>query len=327
MPIDATREELFAWLQQVFKEERRKGRFDPVREQALSNLMHRLGRVIRRDAAQEREFEIGEPDLAALRADLQDRMTQVAELRDMVDEVRPLVRDIRSVPPLPEGSRLARVASLLSEVQEHLMGAINVQTVGHQAEQETLTQIYAQLAGIINRIRRGKGEGADADAWLVSLERDSLRRLMHRLRLFERRGHLMLARPIWSGWSVKPDVNFLLYAGPPETGERVRATAAAIGLEVSAGHQPGTDPAFNRWKEAQRAGIAVFDLSERDLRSSISSVRSTPWAPRCCCCVGRGWWCLSTWPRISWCTRTWPTSRPSCPLPSTQCSLAFRPAA
>jgi hypothetical protein len=40
--------------------------------------------------------------------------------------------------------------------------------------------------------------------------------------------------------------------------------AAAIGMEVSALLQPGVDPAQACWQDAQRAGIAVFDLSERD---------------------------------------------------------------
>ncbi len=260
MPVNGSKEDMYAWVRQMFEAERRRGRFDPAREQALSDLMQRLGGVIGRDAAREPEFAESEPDLAARKARLQANMDQVAELRGLIDEMRPMVRDIRTARPLPEGTRLARVARLLSDVQEHLMGALNVTVVGREAEQEALAQIYGRLAGLINRIRQGEGE----DPWLVNLERDSLRSLMHKLRLFERRGHLMLASPIWSGWAVKPDVNFLLFAGPSETGELVREAARAVGLEVSAGGQPGADPALTGWKEAQRAGVAVFDLSEPD---------------------------------------------------------------
>ena len=259
-PDGGSREAMFAWAQQVFEDERRKGRFDSAREQALGSLMKRLGDVIRRDAALDLDADPPAADLSMHKARLADKTKQKSDLLRLIDEIRPMVREKRTCSPLPEGTRPSRVAGLLSEAQERLMGALTVAASGSESTRDVLAQLWGRLTGFANRVRQPEGD----EAWLVNLERDSLRSLMHEWREFDRRGHAMVARPIWSGPSIRVDVNRVLHAGPPTSRRVLERAADAIGMEVSALLQPGVDPAQACWKDAQRAGIAVFDLSERD---------------------------------------------------------------
>jgi hypothetical protein len=259
-PDGGSREAMFAWAQQVFEDERRKGRFDSAREQALSSLMKRLGDVIRRDGALDPDADPPAADPSMLKARLADRTKQKSDLLRLIDEIRPMVREKRTGSPLPEGTRPSRVAGLISEAQERLMGALTVAASGPESTRDALAQLWGRLTGFANRVRQPEGD----EAWLVNLERDSLRSLMHEWREFDRRGHAMVARPIWSGPSLRVDVNRVLHAGPPTSRRVLERAADAIGMQVSALLQPGVDPAQACWKDAQRAGIAVFDLSERD---------------------------------------------------------------
>ena len=140
------------------------------------------------------------------------------------------------------------------------MGALTVAASGPESTRDVLAQLWGRFTGFANRVRQPEGD----EAWLVNLERDSLRSLMHEWREFDRRGHATVARPIWSGPAIRVDVNWVLHAGPPTSRRVLERAAAAIGMEVSALLQPGVDPAQACWQDAQRAGIAVFDLSERD---------------------------------------------------------------
>ncbi len=259
-PRGGSREAMLAWAQQVFKGEQRKGRFDRAREQALGSLMERLGEVIRSDATLDRDADTRAADLSMHKARLAAKTKQKSDLLRLIDEIRPMVREKRTDSPLPEGTRPSRVARLLSEAQERLMGVLSGAAAGPESTRDVLAQLWGRLTGFANSVRQPEGD----EAWLVNLERDSLRSLMHEWREFDRRGHIMVARPIWSGPSIRVDVNFVLYAGPPTCRRVLERVADALGVEVSALVQPGVDPAQACWKDVQRASIAVFDLSERD---------------------------------------------------------------
>jgi hypothetical protein len=253
---------VFAKLQQTFEDERREGRFDSAREQALGSLMERLGHVIQGAGALDRnEDQPDAEELSTRKAHLAAKMKQKYDTLHLIDEIRPMVREKRNDPPHPDDTRRSRLVRLLSAAHERLMGSLTTAAAeGPESAREAIAQLYGRLTRLANRIRRHEGD----DAWLINLERDSLRSLMNDWREFERSSHAMVARPIWPGPSIRVDVNFVLFAGPLSSRQALERAAEAIGLEVSALVQPGVDPAQAGWKDAQRAGIAVFDLSERD---------------------------------------------------------------
>lgn len=256
-----SREDMFAGLQQVFEDQRREGRFDSAREQALGSLMERLGHVIRGIAALDQEADPQGEELSTRKARLAAKTKQKHDLLRLIDEIRPMVREKRADSPLSGDTRRSRLVRLLSETHERLMGSLTTAAAaGPESMRDALAQFYGRLTGITNRIRQNEGD----DAWLVNIERDSLRSLMNDWREVERSGHAMAARPMWSGPSIRVDVNFIQFAGPSASRHVLERAAAAIGLEVSALVQPGVDPAQAGWNDAQRAGIAVFDLAERD---------------------------------------------------------------
>ncbi|HEV7914218.1 MAG TPA: hypothetical protein VGP22_10640, partial [Albitalea sp.] len=95
-------------------------------------------------------------------------------------------------------------------------------------------------------------------------EADTLRPSAQALRLFHRRGHAMVARPIWPGGAARVEPSSVVFAGGDALRPRVAAACAARRLALRDARQAGVDTATWLWRSMQRAGVAVIDLSDGD---------------------------------------------------------------
>lgn len=257
-PAGGSQTEQMAWCQRIFEEEVAGGRFDPQREQALRDLMNRLGGVLQ--GQEDRQPVEDDKDLVVRKQELLKQMQDVATVRVLADDLRSMAKDIRvKTVELPVHSRAKRVMELFSDLKDVVIGELNTSGLSEPV-QRFLNDSFAGIARLSKQIGE---QGAD-DEKLVRIERDLARNLAYRLREYGRRSHLLLASPVWGGAVVKPDVNFLAFAGPARVGGLVRAVASQIGLTVSPEVEAGVDSARGRWNALQRSSVAVFDLSERD---------------------------------------------------------------
>ena len=127
-----------------------------------------------------------------------------------------------------------------------------------------LTRLHEALVTARARVH----ELAPNDADVLGYERDMLRGSVHALRLYHRRGHTMLARPVWPGGAARMEPGSAFCAAPASAGRGVREVVAEvvaarrIGLRDAAA--PGTDAATAAWRSIQGASVAVLDLSDGD---------------------------------------------------------------
>lgn len=251
---------LLAQLKQQFQQARTE--MDPARAAALDDFMQRLGTHIDRDAAQPAPAD--DASIEDRRADLQRSMASVSELRRQAEELREMQRHVRRPEALPPGSRAAVIGPWVDALVDDVSGLRNTPTPStRETEAAALKQLHLALIKGRSRLRELAGNDAD----LRHYERDALRATVHALRLFHRRGHLMLARPVWPGGAARVDPGQALFAGGAGADAvlgLVDRECAARSLALGGSAAPGVDTATALWRGMQSASLAVLDLSDGD---------------------------------------------------------------
>ncbi len=252
--------DLFALLQQQF--EQAKTGMDPARATALGDFMTRLGAHIGQDEARERHAPGADASLEERRADLQRSMASVSALRQQAEALREMQRHVRRPAALPAGTRAAALGPLLDALVDDVSGLRNTPLAAtRETEAAQLQQLHEALITARARVH----ELAASDADVLHYERDTLRNTVHALRLFHRRGHLMLARPVWPGGAARVEPGSALFAGGAGSDAVRQAVAAACTerlVTLRGAAAPGVDPATALWRGLQGASLAVLDLSD-----------------------------------------------------------------
>ena len=251
--------QMLALLQQQFQQAQ--ADMDPARAAALKDFMARLGDHIREDEARPPL-----PDDATLeerRADLQRSMASSSALRQQAEELREMQRHVRRpAAALPSDARAAAIGPLLDALVDDVSGLRNAPLAAtRETEAAQLKQLHESL--ITARARVQALAASDDD--VLHYERDTLRNAVHALRLYQRRGHLMLARPVWPGGAARVEPGSALLPGANAEVQAVvtqACTARRVALRGPAA--PGVDPATAQWRALQAASLAVLDLSDGD---------------------------------------------------------------
>ena len=253
---DASR--MLGELQQQFQQAQQD--MDPARTAALTDFMARLSQHIQADEAR---APLGaDASLDERRADLQRSMASVSALRQQAEELREMQRHVRRpATTLTEGSRAGAIAPLLDALVDEVSGLRNTPlAASREAEASALQALHESLI----RARARVHELAASDTDVLHFERDTLRSAVHALRLFHRRGHLMLARPVWPGGAARVEPGSALFAGPAGVQAGVATACADRLVSLRGPAAPGVDPATAFWRAMQGASLAVLDLSDGD---------------------------------------------------------------
>ena len=262
-PPELSHAQMLAELRRQLETE--KAGMDPARAAALTDMLGRVARHVDADEARKRDAPGPNATLEERRADLQRDIASVAALRRETEAMREMHREVRRPVALPAGSRAAAIAPLLDGLIDDAAGQRNApQASRRETDMLELTRLHEALVTARARLH----ELAPNDADVLGYERDMLRSTVHALRLYHRRGHTMLARPVWPGGGTRVEPGSAFCAGPAAAGRRVReavaeaAAARRIGLRDAAA--PGTDAATAAWRSIQGASVAVLDLSDGD---------------------------------------------------------------
>ncbi len=256
-PSDAV--QMLSLLQQQF--EQAKTEMDPARAAALTDFMDRLSQRIHDDA--NRPPLGDDATLEERRADLARSMAGVSALRQQIDEMREMQRHVRRPgAEAPPSSRAAAIGPLLDALVDDTAGLLNSsQTAQRESEMAQLQQLHVALIKARARI----AELAAQDDDVLHYERDTLRNAVQALRLHHRRGHLMLARPLWPGGAARVEPGSAVCAGASaDVRSVIEQTCAQRLVALRGPAAPGVDPATSLWRSLQSASLAVLDLSSGD---------------------------------------------------------------
>jgi hypothetical protein len=257
---------------------------DPARQAALHDY---LARVTHMQQAHEQRPALGpNATLAERQADLQASMAHAhamrQELQALAELQRHVRRDAHGDQPQPasahnsaSGSRAATLLPLLGALVDSAAGLrASIHTANDENESNQLEQLHNALVTARARVQQlaalpGDPEQVNpANTQVLHFERDSLRHTVQALRLHHRRGHLMVARPIWPtgpGGAVRPDPGCVVLAGADADVHGLVALACKDRLlHISPPAAPGVDPAQAHWHALQAASLVVLDLSTAD---------------------------------------------------------------
>jgi hypothetical protein len=262
---------------------------DPARQAALHGY---LARVTQMQQAHEARPALGPNATRAEReADLQACMAHTSAMRQELQALAELQRNVRredgsptagSAPaspdadPAPSPNRAAVLAPLLGTLIDNvaaLRGAVH--TANNATESTRLEQLHNALVAArvqVGTLASQAPTTTAANTQVLHFERDSLRHTVQALRLHHRRGHLMVARPIWPtgpAGTVRPNPGLVVLAGAaPDTRRDVHhvVTLACQDrlLQAAPPAAPGTDLALAQWQALQAASLVVLDLSSAD---------------------------------------------------------------
>ena len=234
--------ELFGVLQQQFEKE--KPSLDPTRQAGLSDFMQRLQGVVQRGTSENQTLE----GMNANRGQLDSMMNEL-----WAQAKKPSLKGTGA----PAGSRNAKLLAALQELKM-FVGAAGMDGATPMSMREQSQDLFVRIAKLTTAINEA---GADV-ARVRQLEYDQARALGNEVRLFSRRPHLMLARPVWPRCSSAVDANRVFFSGSPDIRASLAKVCDKAGLELVDATPPGADFATDRWQGLRTSNIAVFDLAE-----------------------------------------------------------------
>ena len=258
-PVDGSQSEQMAFMRSVLEREKAKGQMDPARAAALADFVDQVTGDLKREEERQAREPADPADRQALQADLQARMAHVSGLRERMDRLRDMHREVRRTDAAPPGSRSAEVRALADALVDDVAGQRMSQAVStRESDAKALEALHMDMI----RVRGRLAELAASDEDVLRYESDTLRPTVQSLRLFHRRGHAMVARPIWPGGAARVEPSSAVFAGPDSLRSTVAAACTARRLDLRAPRQAGVDQAAWLWRGMQRAGLAVIDLSD-----------------------------------------------------------------
>jgi nucleoside 2-deoxyribosyltransferase len=234
---------LFGVLQQEVEKE--KPNLEPTRRAGIEDFMERLGEVV---ASGTREGTLDE--MLAGRGKL-DALTREIQAQGR----KPSLKG----PGAPAGSRSEKILAAIQELKMFVWSA-GMQQGMAAGMRAAAIDLFPRIGRLTTWISQA---GSDA-AKVRQLESDQARGLANEVRLFARRAHVMLARPVWPRHDGLVDANRIFFSGPARIRSAVAAAAAALGLETDHPSRAGAEFADHRWQDLRAANVAVFDLSDAD---------------------------------------------------------------
>ncbi len=170
-------------------------------------------------------------------------------------------------PQLRDQPHVLQVLQLLPSLMERTAQLRLDLPPGGEEEQE--------LTRLVDRIKEAMGlmGAATVEEQFMRPQRSVLRRAALELRQFERRRHLMLARPAWPATTTTAgDANAVFVSGSGSAAELVQRACDSIGLHRL--EPPPTDhPVQARWQALRHAAVGVFDFTGYDPRRADSGAR------------------------------------------------------
>ncbi len=258
-PSGSSPSEQMAFMRSVLEKEKARGQMDPARAAALTDFVDNMTAYLRGEEERQAKATVDPTDRAGLEANLRERMSHVAGMRERMDRFADMHRDLRRREVAPAGSRAAEVRSHVAALIDDVYVLRSGQVLStRKSEAQALEALHTELIGARARL----DELAASDADVLRYEADTLRPCAQSLRMFHRRGHAMVARPIWPGGAARVEPGSVLFVGPDALRPIVAGACASRGLELRDARQAGVDQATWLWRGMQRAGIAVIDLSD-----------------------------------------------------------------
>jgi hypothetical protein len=258
-PAGGSPSEQMAFMRSVLGREKARGQMDPARAAALTDFVDHMTSYLRAEEERQRNTAVDPNDRAALEASLRERMSHVAGMRERMDRFADMHRDIRRNEAAPAGTRAAAVRSHVGTLIDDVYGLRSGQVLStRKSEAQALEALHTELIGARARV----DELASSDEDVLRYETDTLRPCAHSLRQFHRRGHAMVARPIWPGGAARVEPSSVIFVGPDALLPAVAGACTSRRLELRAPRQAGVDQATWLWRGVQRAGVAVVDLSD-----------------------------------------------------------------
>ncbi|UCC81002.1 MAG: TIR domain-containing protein [Candidatus Zixiibacteriota bacterium] len=185
-------------------------------------------------------------------------MKKVEDMRGLLSNMLELTHyPSYGIPRPPDGSRAAELVELCWKIRRLLLEEANRRGKGSD-ESGTITDLSVRATNIDRRIY----EAGDDDAKARSVELDELRPLADQVRKFTLLRNVILARPTWRAANVPVDTNSVFYSGRPAPMKL--ATKVCKELDLSIMKPPKAAGYANaRWKQIQKAGIALFDMGAK----------------------------------------------------------------
>jgi len=234
--------ELFKVLMSQYEAEKSRGRFDPVRQQSLEQVLGKLGSMA------------GKVGTDRSLADMQSERMELDSM--MAGMMTQLKSASHPGPELAMGSPAKRVYDQLAAMKTYL-GSEGMRQGVAEKERELVMDLFVRIA----RVTTAVNAAGENEAELLAVEIEQARPIVNEIRTFARRSHLTLAQPVWGHRTAPLDPNSAFYSGSEETRRVVTRALGQRGFSVSEPIRFGADPAAARWSDLQQSSLAIFDLA------------------------------------------------------------------
>ncbi len=162
------------------------------------------------------------------------------------------------IPRPPEGTRAAELIERCWSIRRLLLEEANRSGKGAE-ESSMITKLIIRASNVDKRIY----EAGKEDSKARRVELDELRPLAVQVRRFTLLRNAVLAWPIWRATNVPVDTNSVFYSGRPEPLRLLSKVCKNLGLSILKAPR-STGFANARWKQLQKASLAVFDMGADD---------------------------------------------------------------
>ncbi len=188
-----------------------------------------------------------------------DHMKKVEEIRELVNNTYEIAHYLsHGIPIPPKGTRAAELVERCWSIRRLLLEEANRRGKGAE-ESDMIEKLSISASNVDKRIY----EAGEDDSKAKSVELDELRPLTVQVRKFTLLRNAVLARPIWRAIKVPVDTNSIFYSGRPKPLILLSKVCKNLGLSVSKVSK-STSYANARWKQLQKASLAVFDMGADD---------------------------------------------------------------
>ncbi len=186
-------------------------------------------------------------------------MKKIADMRGLVGNMLELAHyPSYGIPRPPEGTRAAELVELCWSIRRLLLEEANRRGKGAD-ESSMITKLSIRATNIDKRIYKAGVDNSKAR----SVELDELRPLADQVRKFTLLRNAVLARPIWRATKLPVDTNSVFYSGLPEPLRLLTGVCKNLGLSILKAPK-STSFANARWKQLQKASLAVFNMGAAD---------------------------------------------------------------
>lgn len=230
--------QVWSLLTERLKSEASAGSVSPDRAETLSGVLEEFGRI-----------------LSADKRDVSASLAKLERMKEFIEGKFEMTHYLsHGIEHPPKGSRAAELVELNWQLRRYLLEEMNRPEKGEEESKEAL-DLSVRASRVDKRIYE---VGAD-NTLTMTAEKEEFRPLAFVIRNFSSRMYTMPARPIWRTANIPVDPNAVFYAGGAKGKSAISAISRRMGFEMMA-EPRGEGYASARWKQVQKAVIAVFDL-------------------------------------------------------------------